>query len=998
MSVSPGEENKPTTTTTTVAEDENVANIPSHTILEQEQQPQPQQQEEDVAAVDSTDNIPPAIESTEEINANQLDEKQMEEIVSLNQQDGNGESLLQLVSPSALNDNQSDIPVQEDNEQQQQQQQEEAASEVVNEAPIANSNDLPEEPVVDANEEQQEPTIEAKDLPELSEQNVNQFVEEQNTETNHVAPESSSLPNDEINGLSEASTEQGSSEVASASIINNNNVEQQEQQQPEEVKEKEQQKEEEEEEVDIQLDIPDMPESTEQVQEEDKMDVDIPQETPVAFQPSASENRQFEEEEIKQELGEDEELKNIQQDDPSFDGNYNVNDYNKSDDELEKSVLMNDDNMDLDSKQSEEVASTEVPTATEPIVDQPQEAAVIQPPPQIPTEVPMDSANVGLKVEKQEEPKPIAADPIVPESELITAASNSTINTPASEIVKPTPVLAESKVVTNSNNDNISNVVEEEAEEEEENNEDEPEEPAREKPVYKQTHLIIIPSYASWFNMKKIHKIEKESLPEFFDTTHPSKSPKLYVNYRNFMINSYRLNPNEFLTLTSCRRNLVGDVGTLMRVHRFLNKWGLINYQVKPQFKPGYALEKMPNGQPVDLPYTGDYHVKFDTPRGLFPFDTSRIPIERIDVKKLKSLVEGDVNSTVDQNGNNTEHTTNSNNKKHSLLDETPQQVKEEEQQEQQPPRKKRNDGWSDAEYDALVNAVKLFKNDWYKIANAVGSNKTPQQCILKFLQLPLEDKFNPIKDDDSASINLLKYAPHYPVSSIDNPVLSNLAFMTKLVDSSVAKAASEAASKAMDACIEKKVAQVYNSNKDETQEKQESSNGAMEREPTTEDAIATTFGILGGRSHLFSSFEEREMHKISSSIVNHEISKIETKLNKVEELEKIYERERQHLAKQQEELFIDRIALTKSTIGVIRKLEEAIKLVEGSGNEAVGNLLNDAKSLLYKPTRQALEETDAAKGTSNTALNTDQGSDVQDDNMIPLSLKAPQSFKIWAP
>ena len=58
------------------------------------------------------------------------------------------------------------------------------------------------------------------------------------------------------------------------------------------------------------------------------------------------------------------------------------------------------------------------------------------------------------------------------------------------------------------------------------------------------------------------------------------------------MINSYRLNPNEFLTLTSCRRNLVGDVGTLMRVHRFLNKWGLINYQVRPQFKPGYALEK----------------------------------------------------------------------------------------------------------------------------------------------------------------------------------------------------------------------------------------------------------------------------------------------------------------------------------------------------------------------------------------------------------------------
>ena len=45
----------------------------------------------------------------------------------------------------------------------------------------------------------------------------------------------------------------------------------------------------------------------------------------------------------------------------------------------------------------------------------------------------------------------------------------------------------------------------------------------------------------------------------------------------------------------------------------------------------------MPNGQSMDLPYTGDYHVKFDTPRGLFPFDTSRIPVERVDVKNYNN-------------------------------------------------------------------------------------------------------------------------------------------------------------------------------------------------------------------------------------------------------------------------------------------------------------------------------------------------------------------------
>jgi len=41
-----------------------------------------------------------------------------------------------------------------------------------------------------------------------------------------------------------------------------------------------------------------------------------------------------------------------------------------------------------------------------------------------------------------------------------------------------------------------------------------------------------------------------------------------------------RLNPTEYLTSTACRRNLAGDVCAIMRVHAFLEQWGLINYQV----------------------------------------------------------------------------------------------------------------------------------------------------------------------------------------------------------------------------------------------------------------------------------------------------------------------------------------------------------------------------------------------------------------------------------
>jgi hypothetical protein len=36
----------------------------------------------------------------------------------------------------------------------------------------------------------------------------------------------------------------------------------------------------------------------------------------------------------------------------------------------------------------------------------------------------------------------------------------------------------------------------------------------------------------------------------------------------------------------ACRRHLAGDVCTLMRVHAFLEMWGLINFQVEPYYKP----------------------------------------------------------------------------------------------------------------------------------------------------------------------------------------------------------------------------------------------------------------------------------------------------------------------------------------------------------------------------------------------------------------------------
>ncbi|MCJ1474463.1 hypothetical protein MMC13_003121 [Lambiella insularis] len=122
-----------------------------------------------------------------------------------------------------------------------------------------------------------------------------------------------------------------------------------------------------------------------------------------------------------------------------------------------------------------------------------------------------------------------------------------------------------------------------------------------------QNYAIILPSYSTWFDMHAINEIEQKAMEEFFNNRNRSKTPAVYKDYRDFMINTYRLNPAEYLTVTACRRNLAGDVCAIMRVHAFLEQWGLINYQVDPDTRPSV----------IGPPFTGHFRITADTPRGL---------------------------------------------------------------------------------------------------------------------------------------------------------------------------------------------------------------------------------------------------------------------------------------------------------------------------------------------------------------------------------------------
>uniref|UniRef100_A0A3B3VDR1 SWI/SNF related BAF chromatin remodeling complex subunit C2 n=1 Tax=Poecilia latipinna TaxID=48699 RepID=A0A3B3VDR1_9TELE len=274
--------------------------------------------------------------------------------------------------------------------------------------------------------------------------------------------------------------------------------------------------------------------------------------------------------------------------------------------------------------------------------------------------------------------------------------------------------------------------------------------------VTEQTHHIIIPSYAAWFDYNSVHAIERRALPEFFNGKNKSKTPEIYLAYRNFMIDTYRLNPQEYLTSTACRRNLAGDVCAIMRVHAFLEQWGLINYQVDSESRP----------TPMGPPPTSHFHVLADTPSSLVPLQpkTSQTPatqpmISFPDKVKEKPTDLQNFGLRTDMYSKKTGSA-------------------------------KVNTRTAMAEWLSLVSqGLEMYKDDWNKVSEHVGS-RTQDECILHFLRLPIED---PYLEDSSSTLGPLAYQP-VPFSQAGNPVMSTVAFLASVVDPRVASAAAKSA------------------------------------------------------------------------------------------------------------------------------------------------------------------------------------------------------------
>ncbi|CCH60966.1 hypothetical protein TBLA_0D04700 [Henningerozyma blattae CBS 6284] len=484
----------------------------------------------------------------------------------------------------------------------------------------------------------------------------------------------------------------------------------------------------------------------------------------------------------------------------------------------------------------------------------------------------------------------------------------------------------------------------------------------------KQTHPVIIPSFSKWFDLSKIHEIEKKSLPDFFDDSSRFKTPKAYKDTRNFIINTYRLSPYEYLTMTAVRRNVAMDVASIVKIHAFLEKWGLINYQIDPRSKPSL----------IGPSFTGHFQLTLDTPQGLKPFVPSTLvksqpqenatgsttsnteTTEPTFIKPNKFPVNLSLRSNVYESVNDfnalksRDKTSRQINKTyvchtcgndtvlirfHNLRAKDANlcsrcfqeghfganfQASDFIKLENNPSVFKTN--WSDQDVLLLLEGIEMYEDQWEKIANHIGNNKTVEDCVQKFLTLPIEDQF----------INDIMGPQKTKNKQINNDTISNTA---EAVDATI---------KALLDGLNKKVLE--------------------ESIPESSKLIAEKY--------------LQETQIIIQETVNLTLQKLNQKFEKLDKLEQIVDKEKLIYIKESEKLLNDRISLSTQISELNKELEQ----------------LNISKKivLLSEQVDQSIKlmEKDTNTSENNADEQLKKASEMETE---PISKLEPQLYKQWS-
>jgi SWI/SNF related-matrix-associated actin-dependent regulator of chromatin subfamily C len=270
---------------------------------------------------------------------------------------------------------------------------------------------------------------------------------------------------------------------------------------------------------------------------------------------------------------------------------------------------------------------------------------------------------------------------------------------------------------------------------------------------------------------------------------------------------------------------------------------------------------------------------------------------------------------------------------------------------------------WSDQETLLLLEGVEMHDDDWEKVAVHVGT-RSKQQCIAKFLQLPIEDQY--LAPETGEGLGPLRFQAGMnglPFSASENPVMSVVTFLASAVGPSVAAAAAQSALGELSLGLKRKrgnedgtdqavkkekatgeaspaAAEAGGMDVDEAAgDKPKETQGETDKEKvadadetdgdvapsktTVERAASLALGAAAAKASVLAQHEDRRISALVSRLVAAQVRKVELKMGMFEKLEGLLESEHQKLELSRQSLFKDKKEM-------MSRLQQVDRMIQG--------------------------------------------------------------------
>ncbi|KAL4279219.1 hypothetical protein GQ457_03G002820 [Hibiscus cannabinus] len=284
----------------------------------------------------------------------------------------------------------------------------------------------------------------------------------------------------------------------------------------------------------------------------------------------------------------------------------------------------------------------------------------------------------------------------------------------------------------------------------------------------------VVPNHCGWFSWTEVHHVEESLLPSFFNGKSPLRTPDVYLEIRNRIMKKFHANPSKQIDLKDLSDFEVGDLDARQEVLEFLDYWGLINFH---PFPPGDSavvsasgdgaaekdslLEKLfhfeviesrppmvpkpnlstPSASSGFLPESGvfDDLMRPEGPSVDYHCNSCSTDCSR---KRYHCQKQADFDLCTDC-FNNRKFSSGMSSSDFILMEPADAPGLS-------------GGNWTDQETLLLLEGIELYKENWNEIAEHVAT-KTKAQCILHFVQMPIEDAFS--NCDDNVDTNSKKTA-----------------------------------------------------------------------------------------------------------------------------------------------------------------------------------------------------------------------------------------------